>query len=92
MVGTADYLVVRRALSSPGHPLSPSDLVGQCVVAGRTEMTRDLWNPARAGPGEQGRKMQGSVSGGKEVSAPQMVSEGNLRHGDQRPERPRSMG
>lgn len=55
-------------------------------------MTQDLWNPARAGPGEQGRKMQGSVSGGKEVSALQMVSEGNLRHGDQSPERPRSMG
>lgn len=91
-MGTADYPVVRRALSSPGGPPSPADLVGQCVVAGRTEVTQDLWIPPRAGPREQGRKMQGSVSGGKEVSAPQTVSEGNLRHGNQSPERPRSMG
>ena len=92
MVGTADYPVVRRALSSPGGSPIPADLVGQCVVAGRTEMTWDLWNPTQAGPGKQGRKMQGSVSRGKEVSAPQMVSEWNLRHGNQSPERPRRMG
>ena len=55
-------------------------------------MTWDLWNPTQAGPGKQGRKMQGSVSGGTEVSAPQMVSEGTLRHGNPSPERPRSMG
>ena len=91
VVGTADYPMIRRALFSPGGPPSPADLVGQCVKAGRTEMTQDLWNPAWAGLGEQGRKMQGSVSGGMEVSAPQTVSEGNLWQGNQGLERPRTM-
>lgn len=90
-MGTADYPMIRRSLSSPGGPPSPANLEGQCVIAGRTEMTQDLWNPAWAGLGEQGRKMQGSVSGGMEVSAPQMVSEGNLWQGNQSLERPRSM-
>lgn len=51
-------------------------------------MTRDLWESSPVLGPEQGRKMQGSVSGREGGFAPQMVSEGNLRYGDQRPKGP----
>ena len=37
-------------------------------------MTRVLWNPVWARPGDQGRKIQGSVSGGRDASAQQTMS------------------
>lgn len=67
--GGTDYLVVREG----GRCLTwtPSEPFRSCrTVCGSRQDRNDLDLDPLVRPGEQGRKMQGSVSGGKEVFAP----------------------